>query len=199
MRPGGDGRDPPPLGHRPAADTEVAETLAVVALRCADEHDGWRTVADQWLQPGAPDNEGVSTYGLRTRWATSSTRTSVAEPPDRAQFHLWTGHDSADEVGAKGAATVLELALYGLVEREVRSALHLGPRAATDDDKVTDNRAAQLTHVLPCEVEHLARLFRRHTGVINNSVELININEHTVGMLRASPGRRNQPRVSISR
>ena len=31
----------------------------------ADERGGWRTVADQWLQPGALDQEGlVLTYGL---------------------------------------------------------------------------------------------------------------------------------------
>ena len=34
--------------------TEVAETLAAVVSRFADEHgrDGWRVIADQWLQPG---------------------------------------------------------------------------------------------------------------------------------------------------
>ncbi len=49
----------------PARFTEVAETLAAVVSRYADEHGGWRTVADQWLQPGALDQEGVRlTYGL---------------------------------------------------------------------------------------------------------------------------------------
>lgn len=45
--------------------TEVAETLAAVVSRYADEHGGWRAIADQWLQPGALDQEGVRvTYSL---------------------------------------------------------------------------------------------------------------------------------------
>lgn len=39
----------------PERYTEVAETLAAVVSRYADEtadRDGWRAVADQWLQPG---------------------------------------------------------------------------------------------------------------------------------------------------
>lgn len=39
--------------------TEVAETLAGVVSRYADEHGGWKAVADQWLQPGSLDDEGV--------------------------------------------------------------------------------------------------------------------------------------------
>lgn len=49
----------------PARFTEVAETLAATVSRFADEHGGWRAIADQWLQPGALDHEGVRlTYGL---------------------------------------------------------------------------------------------------------------------------------------
>ena len=45
--------------------TEVAENLAAVVSGYADEHGGWKAVADQWLQPGALDQEGVRlTYGL---------------------------------------------------------------------------------------------------------------------------------------
>ena len=44
--------------HRWVSDpdryTEVAETLAsVVSAYCDTQPDGWRAVADQWLQPGA--------------------------------------------------------------------------------------------------------------------------------------------------
>lgn len=45
--------------------TEVAETLAAVVSELADEQGGWKTVADQWLQPGSLDREGVRiAYGL---------------------------------------------------------------------------------------------------------------------------------------
>jgi hypothetical protein len=45
--------------------TEVAETLAAVVSELADEQGGWKTVADQWLQPGSLDQEGVRvSYGL---------------------------------------------------------------------------------------------------------------------------------------
>lgn len=49
----------------PARFTDVAETLAFVVSRYADEHGGWPAVADQRLQPGALDQEGVHvTYSL---------------------------------------------------------------------------------------------------------------------------------------
>ena len=42
---------------RPGPDryTEVAETLASIVSSHADQHgaDGWRAIADQWLQPQA--------------------------------------------------------------------------------------------------------------------------------------------------
>lgn len=40
--------------HDPAGYVEVAETLAAIVSGIADEHgpDGWKHVADQWLQPG---------------------------------------------------------------------------------------------------------------------------------------------------
>lgn len=45
--------------------TEVAGTLAAVVSQHADQHGGWRSVADQWLQPGSLDREGAHlTYGL---------------------------------------------------------------------------------------------------------------------------------------
>lgn len=45
--------------------TEVAETLAGLFGAFADEQGGWPAVADQWLQQGAVDHEGVLlTYGL---------------------------------------------------------------------------------------------------------------------------------------
>lgn len=47
----------------PARFTELAETLAFVVSKYADDHhgaDGWRQVADQWLQPGALDRENFS-------------------------------------------------------------------------------------------------------------------------------------------
>lgn len=49
----------------PERFTEVAETLAHVVSSYADEQGGWGAVADQWLQPGALDTEGVHvTYKL---------------------------------------------------------------------------------------------------------------------------------------
>ncbi|MBP2371403.1 hypothetical protein [Pseudonocardia parietis] len=45
--------------------TEVAETLAGLFGDFADEHGGWPAVADQWLQRGALDRDGVLlAYGL---------------------------------------------------------------------------------------------------------------------------------------
>lgn len=45
--------------------TEVAETLAAEFSAFADEVGGWRAVADQWLQQGALDRDGLMlTYGL---------------------------------------------------------------------------------------------------------------------------------------
>ena len=52
-------------GTDPTRFTEVAETLAAAVSEYADEHGGWAAVADQWLQPGGLDQEGVRlTYGL---------------------------------------------------------------------------------------------------------------------------------------
>lgn len=49
----------------PEQYTEVAETLAGIVSEHADERGGWAAVADQWLQPGAMDREGMFlTYGL---------------------------------------------------------------------------------------------------------------------------------------
>lgn len=49
----------------PEQYTEVAETLAEIVSEHADERGGWAAVADQWLQPGALDREGMYlTYGL---------------------------------------------------------------------------------------------------------------------------------------
>ncbi|MGM0723977.1 MAG: hypothetical protein ACQEXM_26150 [Actinomycetota bacterium] len=45
--------------------TEVAETLTGLFATFADEQGGWPAVADQWLQQGALDHEGVLlTYSL---------------------------------------------------------------------------------------------------------------------------------------
>lgn len=43
----------------PERFTEVAATLAGVVASYADEHGGWTAIADQWLQPGGLDQEGV--------------------------------------------------------------------------------------------------------------------------------------------
>jgi hypothetical protein len=49
----------------PDGYVEVAENLAAITSRWADEHGGWQAFADQWLQPGALDKEGVFlTYSL---------------------------------------------------------------------------------------------------------------------------------------
>lgn len=51
----------------PARYTEVAETLAWIVSRHADRHgaDGWRKIADQWLQPSAFGGEDFrNCYGL---------------------------------------------------------------------------------------------------------------------------------------
>ena len=43
----------------PASYTEVAATLAETVSSYADEHGGWKAIADRWLQPGGLDEEGV--------------------------------------------------------------------------------------------------------------------------------------------
>ena len=43
----------------PTRFTEVAETLAWMVSSYAEEHGGWKAIADQWLQPGGLDKEGV--------------------------------------------------------------------------------------------------------------------------------------------
>ncbi len=50
----------------PARYTEVAETLAAAVAGHADANGGWRTVADQWLQPGAGihDRDARTCYRL---------------------------------------------------------------------------------------------------------------------------------------